>query len=94
MLFDVAADPHEQVDLAPGAPQVVADARARLATWTAAQLERTGLEDPLEVVRREGGPFHVRRHLPAYLERLRSTGRSHWADVLADRHPDEVAGTR
>ena len=44
----------------------------------------------MDVVRREGGPYHVRRHLPAYLERLRATGRGGWADALEARHPDEL----
>jgi hypothetical protein len=46
----------------------------------------------MDVVRAEGGPFHVRRHLPAYLDRLRATGRARWADVLAERHPAEARG--
>jgi hypothetical protein len=45
--------------------------------------------DPMLNVLREE-PFHVRGELPTYLERLRSTGRSHHADRLASRHPDEV----
>lgn len=90
MLFDVATDPHETIDLAPGSPALAGEGATRLAEWTEAQLARTGLEDPMEVVRREGGPFHTRKHLPAYLERLRETGRSHWADVLEARHPTEL----
>ncbi len=65
MLFDVAADPHEQHDLMDRDPLVAA----------------------------EGGPYHVRGHLPAYLERLRATGRGRWADHLAARHPDELEST-
>ena len=34
---------------------------------------------------REGGPYHVRGQLPAYLERLRATGRAAWAERLAQR---------
>lgn len=90
MLFDVVADPHETTDLAAAAPEVRADGARLLADWTAAQLERSGQEDPLDVVRREGGPFHVRHHLGPYLERLRATGRGEWADVLLDRHADEL----
>ncbi len=30
----------------------------------------------------EGGHYHCRGRLPGYLERLRATGRSTWADVL------------
>jgi hypothetical protein len=41
-------------------------------------------------VLREGGPFHTRGRLPAYLERLRATDRSAHAERLAARHPDEI----
>ena len=46
--------------------------------------------DPMDIVRAEGGPYHTRRHLPEYLDRLRATGRGHWADVLLERHPAEA----
>jgi choline-sulfatase len=46
--------------------------------------------DPMDTVLAEGGPFHIRGHLPAYLERLEQTGRSQWIDVLKDRHPDDA----
>ncbi len=92
MLFDVAADPHETHDLAPSDTSTTRRAASMLDEWTAAQLDRAVVrEDPIDVVRREGGPFHVRKHLPAYLDRLRATGRGEWADVLAERHPEEVA---
>ena len=91
MLFDICRDPHETADLAPSQPGLVKDAASRLGQWTTMQLERSVVpEDPLDIVRREGGPCHVRRHLPAYLGRLRATGRGHWADVLSERHPNEV----
>ena len=78
-------------DLASTKPASVATARTMLEERTATQLARSpGHDDPMDTVRREGGPFHVRRHLPAYLERLRATGRSHWADILTDRHPTEL----
>jgi arylsulfatase A-like enzyme len=93
MVFDVASDPHETDDLATARPQLARDGASMLAAWTDTQLERAIVrEDPMDVVRAEGGPFHVRRHLPGYLERLRATGRGHWADVLNERHPTEAAG--
>ena len=46
--------------------------------------------DPMMTVLREGGPFHTRGRLPAYLERLRSTNRGQHADRLESLHPDEV----
>lgn len=90
MLFDLADDPHEQHDLAPARPELVNHAMGLLADWQ----QEMGLTsrydvDPLLTVLREGGPFHCRGQLPAYLERLRATGRAHHAERLAARHPDE-----
>ena len=86
MLFDVAADPHETTDLLTAQPARAKEAARRLDEWTSTQLERSGLEDPFDAIRREGGPYHVRRHLGSYLDRLRQTGRARWADVLEERH--------
>jgi hypothetical protein len=44
----------------------------------------------MDTVRAEGGPFHVRRHLGPYIERLRATGREGWAQVLMERHSAEL----
>lgn len=94
MLFDVAHDPHETLDLAPDDAATAEEGATLLDAWTASQLERTlAPEDPMDTVRAEGGPFHTRRHLPTYLDRLRATGRGHWADVLEARHPLEVTPT-
>jgi arylsulfatase A-like enzyme len=87
MLFDVEADPHEQVDLVGERPDVLADGRARLEAWTA-----YAQRDPVETILAEGGPCHVQGHLPAYLQRLRATGRRDWAEVLEHRHPADAAG--
>jgi hypothetical protein len=35
----------------------------------------------------EGGPYHTRGQLPAYLRRLRETGRAGQAEMLSQRHP-------
>jgi arylsulfatase A-like enzyme len=91
MLFDVAADPHEQHDLADQEASTVGVARALLDEWTGEQLARGySPADPLAIVREEGGPYHTRRHLPGYLDRLRETGRGKWADVLLERHREEA----
>jgi arylsulfatase A-like enzyme len=88
MLFDVESDPHEQRDVAPQHPQVVRDAMAKLGAWLD-DMKRTATHpiDPMQTVLSEGGPYHTRNQLPAYLKRLRSTGRTKWADVLAAKHP-------
>jgi arylsulfatase A-like enzyme len=92
MLFNVARDPHEQNDLARAEPALVAEGLAKLEAWRVEQMadHATGI-DPLMNVVAEGGPFHVRGELPAYLERLRATERGHLADLLAEKHPAEVA---
>lgn len=92
MLFDVARDPHEQHDLAaapdPGAVRVLETCRALLGDWTSEQVARSyAPRDPMETILAEGGPFHVRGHLPAYLERLEETGRGHWIPAIRARHP-------
>jgi choline-sulfatase len=87
MLFDLAADPHEQHDLARAQPELVNRAMGYLADWHAAMmLTSPASVDPMMTVLREGGPFHAQINLPAYLERLRATGRSAQADSLAARY--------
>ena len=87
LLFDVRLDPHEQHDLASARPEVVAQGRNRLAAWLDEQRHSAGpVEDPMQTVLAEGGPYHCRGELPAYLDRLRNTGRAAWADRLAARH--------
>lgn len=93
MLFDVRADPHETNDLATSADHaaLVADARAILEEWTGEQVGRSGSGvDPMQTVLDEGGPYHTRGHLPAYLDRLRETGRGRWADELVERYGPEA----
>ncbi len=69
-------------------------AASLLDEWTATQLDRAragggpdGRRPPTRAARSTSA-----RHLPAYLERLRTTGRAGWADVLEERHPDELGG--
>jgi hypothetical protein len=45
--------------------------------------------DPMWIVMREGGPHHCSGYLAKYLDRLRATGREHWARRLAEKHPGE-----
>jgi arylsulfatase A-like enzyme len=91
MLFNLADDPHEQHNLADDHPEIVARAMSLLADWQHEMMLTSPQNvDPMMTVLREGGPFHSRGRLPAYLDRLRATGRAHHADTLAARHPDEV----
>jgi len=91
ILFDLADDPHEQTNLAGLRPEVVARAMAHLADWEQHMaLTSTHASDPLLTVLQAGGAHHTRGELPAYLERLRATGRAHHAEQLARLHPDEL----
>ena len=91
MLFDIANDPHEQHDLVDNEPLLAAQAAALLDDWIDDQLARSVTPvDPLLLVLEEGGPYHCRRHLAEYLERLRETGREAWADQIATRHASDL----
>lgn len=91
MLFDVRNDPHEQRNLAPERPEVVARAMSLLDDWHGRMMRTaTQGQDPMWTVMQEGGPEHTRGQLPRYLERLRETGRGEWAERLAVAHPREL----
>ena len=90
MLFDLKSDPHQQHDLAPSRPELVGRATRMLDAWHGEMMRTaTHAVDPMWTVMREGGPHHTRGYLPNYLERLRATGREHWARILAAKHADE-----
>jgi arylsulfatase A-like enzyme len=91
LLFDVAADPHEQHDLAASRPELVDQAMSMLQQWHAdAMKAATTRQDPMWHILDEGGPGHVRGQLARYLARLRATGRDHWADALQRAHGGEA----
>lgn len=91
MLFNVANDPHEQHDLAASEPEILNEGKARLLDWTR-EMIRTATHpvDPMIVTMGQGGAFHTRGNLPAYLKRLEETDRGTWADWLRKKHPREV----
>ncbi len=91
MLFDLVEDPHEQHNLAAERPNVVNHAMSMLTDWHQEMVTTAehGI-DPMQTVLQEGGPFHTRGELPAYLERLRATSRAHHAETLARLHPHEL----
>ena len=92
MLFNVKTDPHLQHDLAAGNPELCNEALARLDRWMADMMATaTHADDPMRTVMLEGGPLHTRGVLPAYLQRLRETGRADGADLLAKTHPRDAA---
>jgi choline-sulfatase len=91
MLFNLTHDPHEQHDLSEQQPETVNRALRLLNDWER-QMMLTSLVnvDPMMTVLREGGAFHTRGCLPAYLQRLRETGRADHADKLSEIHRDEL----
>lgn len=87
-LFNLSDDPHEEADVGEARPDVLAHGELLLAAWQMEMLKKSDTDvDPLATVMREGGPFHTRGELPAYLERLRATGRGAAAARLEARHP-------
>ncbi len=90
MLFDLKNDPHEQHDLAPSRPDLVGRAMSMMSQWHM-EMMRTATHnvDPMWTVLNEGGPYHTRKHLKEYCERLRATERANWADHLMKCHGRE-----
>ena len=87
MLFDLSNDPFEQCNLATTRADVAGHGLVLLSEWHTRMLPHAARgRDPLENVIREGGPYHVRGQLPAYLERLRATQRGELAARLAAKY--------
>lgn len=92
MLFDLENDPHEQYNLAPNLPMICQQAEDILMEWTDNMTKAmpAGYKvDPMQTVLTEGGPYHARGRLPAYLHRLEATGRSWAIPDLVLKHPGE-----
>jgi choline-sulfatase len=87
MLFDLHTDPFEQHNIAAERADIAGRGLVLLSEWYARMIPTAARgRDPLENVIREGGPYHVRGELPAYLERLRATGRADQAALLEARY--------
>lgn len=95
MLFNIADDPHEQNDLAQSRPDLCNEAARRYLAWhddmMATQPEGY-IHDPLWEVLHRGGPCHAHGCLPAYCDRLESSGRAWAVPLLKQRHPEEFQG--
>src|SRR6185437_7394588 len=85
MLFDLQSDPYEQHNLAAANPAATARGLQLLTQWQSRMAVGAAAagRDPLVNVVLEGGPYHIRGQLPAYLERLRASGRADQAALLA-----------
>ncbi|MBZ0291617.1 MAG: sulfatase [Anaerolineae bacterium] len=87
LLFNLRDDPHELKNIAPENDALVNRAMRYLIDWQGEMLLSSISDtDPMATVLREGDPFHSKGRMPAYLERLRSTGRAHLAERLIERH--------
>ncbi|MGH8144170.1 MAG: sulfatase family protein, partial [Steroidobacteraceae bacterium] len=87
MLFDLKNDPFEQKNLALARADITGRGLLLLSQWQSHMIARAARgRDPLENVVLEGGPYHVRGQLPAYLERLRVTGRGDQAALLGAKY--------
>lgn len=93
-IYNLADDPHEQHNLAESRPELCREGAGRLMNWhdeMMATMPRGLVADPMQVVLDEGGPFHTRGQLRAYVERLNATGRHGAVATLRHRHPSEFA---
>jgi choline-sulfatase len=87
MVFDLDADPHEQVNLADARPDLLEKGKEILSTWKTDCLATARVkQDPKDTVMAEGGPLHARQGGAAYLKRLRETGREEVAERLRVKH--------
>ncbi|HSV14970.1 MAG TPA: sulfatase [Tepidisphaeraceae bacterium] len=91
MLFNVRKDPHEQTNLTGEQPALANAMLALLDEWHEQMMRRAMHPiDRMTTVIEEGGAFHTRGELPAYLERLRRTDRAACADELQRRHARDL----
>lgn len=89
-LFNVKNDPHELNNLVAQEPELARKAVSMLEEWYIQMMETaTHPRDPIWETLFEGGPQDMRGKLPAYLKRLRETGREQWAELLAKKYPKE-----
>jgi len=87
MVFDLEADPHEQVNLADSRPDLLQKGKSILTTWKKDCMETAHVkEDPKDTVIAEGGPLHTHEGGSTYLSRLRATGRAESAERLRIKH--------
>ncbi len=82
MLFDTQADPHEEHDVAPREPGRVEAMERQLLEWERAQVQATGLPDPMRLAVDQ--PPKAEPAIAQVLERLENTGRHQDAQRLRD----------
>lgn len=91
MLFNLNNDPYEQNDLKDTHPEMCAKGAKLILDWQDEQMHKDpSNKDPMWTVMSEGGPYHTRTDLGAYIERLKSTGREDGAKALAEKYADKL----
>ena len=87
MLFHLKDDPHQQHDRKAEYPELCAKGAKIILDWQERMMQTGESEiDPMWTVMREGGPFHTRGQLPAYLTQLENTGRAEGAKRLREKY--------
>lgn len=90
MLFNIKADPHELHNLVESMPELCQKGAKYILDWEYDMMKSSRYaEDPMWRVLREGGPYHCKGSLEAYVGRLRNTGRAPQAEELLRRYPLE-----
>ncbi len=91
MLFNIKDDPHEKNNIAQENAHLCARAAKYLFDWFDGMMETSDSPvDPMQLVLREGGPYHTRGRLESYCERLEETGRPEGAKKLRKKHKKEL----
>ena len=76
MLYDFENDFHMTNNLAGERPGIVGKGLQLLDEWYSQMMKSSPLsKDPMETVLEEGGPFHTRERIIAYLKRTKRSDR-------------------
>ena len=89
MLFHLKDDPYEQNDLKLSHPEICSEGAKIILEWQDEQMMKDpSNKDPMWVVMSEGGPFHTKTDLQAYIKRLENTNRVDGARILREKYLD------
>jgi arylsulfatase A-like enzyme len=87
MLFDYEKDFHMTKNLATEELETVEMGLKHLETWYNEMLgDQPDIEDPMDIVLREGGPFHTRGQMKGYIRRLEKSGREEMVKTIQNRN--------
>lgn len=92
MLFDYKNDFHMIKNLADDKPHIVAKGLHYLNKWYIKMMETVpDGKDPMDTVIEEGGPYHSRHGLKAYLRWLKKSEREDMVKVILDRNENYLS---